>query len=136
LIHRLLIPFPLGLLATSFFFDLAWILFRKNELSTTAWWLIAGGVVTAIAAAIPGMSDYRKIPGESRAKSIGMLHGIGNLCVVVLFTASWLIRRDEPGQPEVLAIVLSGTAVALSIATGWLGAQLADRLAVSASTAH
>lgn len=136
MIHRLLIPFPLGLLATSFFFDLAWILFRKNELSTTAWWLIGAGVITAIAAAIPGMSDYRRIPRDSRAKSIGMLHGIGNLCVAVLFTVSWLIRRDEPGQPEVVAIVLSGAAVALSIITGWLGAQLADRIAVSASTAH
>lgn len=81
------------------------------------------------------MLDYRRIPADSGAKAIGRMHGLGNLCVVLLFAASWLLRRDDPAQPELMAIALSGAAVALSVATGWLGAQLANRTAVTASTA-
>jgi uncharacterized membrane protein len=48
----------------------------------------------------------------------------------VLFAASWLVRRDDPAQPETLAIVLSVAGGALSLVTGWLGGELVDRLGV------
>ena len=125
--HRLLIPFPLGLLATSFFFDVAWMIFGRAELARVAWWLIPGGVLTGLAAAVVGLLDYRAIGDGSRAKKIGALHGIGNLFVIVLFAASWIIR--DAAHPGLIAVALSGMAVAAMIATGWLGGQLANRLA-------
>ena len=124
--HRLLIPFPLGLLATSFFFDVAWMIFGRPELARVAWWLIPGGVLTALAAAVFGLLDYRSIREGSGAKKIGALHGIGNLFVIVLFAVSWIVR--DPAHPGVMAVVLSGSAVVAMIATGWLGGQLANRL--------
>ena len=43
-IHHMLIVFPLGLLATSFFFDLAYLATGRAELATVAWWMIFAGV--------------------------------------------------------------------------------------------
>jgi uncharacterized membrane protein len=50
--------------------------------------------------------------------------------VVVLFAVSWLLRRDDPRAPEVLALVLSFAGAGLSLVTGWLGGELVDRLAI------
>src|ERR1051326_765643 len=43
-IHQILIVFPLGLLATSFFFDLAWLAKGRAELAVVAHWMIFAGV--------------------------------------------------------------------------------------------
>jgi uncharacterized membrane protein len=49
--------------------------------------------------------------------------------VVILFGVSWLLRRDAPDNPEIIAIVLSFTGAGLSLA-GWLGGELVERLGV------
>lgn len=126
-IHRILIPFPLGLLATSFFFDIAWLLFGRPQLSNVSWWMILAGVVTALVAAMFCVMDYRTIPAGTQAKRIGKLHAGGNLVVVGLFAASWILRRDDPSHPEIVAIILSGCAITLAVVTGWLGSRLIER---------
>jgi uncharacterized membrane protein len=50
--------------------------------------------------------------------------------VVVIFAASWLLRRDNPARPEILAIVLSAAAAGLATITAWLGGELVDRRGV------
>ena len=127
-IHQILIVFPLGLLATSFFFDLAWLLKGRAELANVAWWLIFAGVLGGLAASLFGLIDWLAIPRGTRAWRVGAWHGGGNLIVAVLFAVSWLIRRDAPGHPDGIAIALSGCGVLLTILTGWLGSELADRM--------
>jgi uncharacterized membrane protein len=128
-LHQILIVFPLGLLATSFFFDLAWLYFRRSELAVVAWWLIFAGVLGGGVAALFGLIDWAAIPRGTRARRVGALHGWGNLVVAMLFALSWVLRRDEPASPEAVAIALSGLGVLLTIVTGWLGGELADRMA-------
>ena len=53
-IHQILIVFPLGLLATSFFFDLAWLARGRAELAVGASWLIFAGVIGGAAASLFG----------------------------------------------------------------------------------
>jgi uncharacterized membrane protein len=127
-VHQILIVFPLGLLATSFFFDLGYLLTERGELGVVASWLIFAGVIGGIIASLFGLLDYSGIPRGTRARRVGALHGGGNVVVALLFAASWLLRRDEPGHPEALAIVLSGLGVLLIVATAWLGAELAERM--------
>ncbi len=127
-VHQVLIVFPLGLLGTSFFFDLAFLLTARGELALVAWWMIFAGVIGGGAASIAGLLDWSAIPRGTRAKRVGAIHGGGNLAVAVLFAASWLLRRDVPVQPEAMAIALSGAGVLLTVVTGWLGSELADRL--------
>ncbi|MEO8379005.1 MAG: DUF2231 domain-containing protein [Acidobacteriota bacterium] len=127
-IHQILIVFPLGLLATSFFFDLAWLARGTEQLAIVAWWLAFAGVVGGVAASLFGTIDWLAIPRGTRARRVGALHGVGMMIVVALYAVSWLLRHDAPGHPETLAIVLSGMGVLLTIITGWLGGELADRM--------
>jgi uncharacterized membrane protein len=127
-IHRILIVFPLGLLATSFFFDVAWLARGREQLAIVAWWLIFAGVLGGAAAAIFGVIDWLAIPRGTRARRVGALHGGGMGVVAVLYAASWLMRRDAPAQPEAVAILFSGIGVMLTVITGWLGGELADRM--------
>jgi uncharacterized membrane protein len=127
-VHQILIVFPLGLLATSFFFDLAWLARGRAELAVVSSWMIFAGVLGGGAASLFGMIDWLAIPRGTRAWRVGAWHGGGNLIVAVLFAVSWLIRRDTPAHPEGIAIALSGCGVLLTILTGWLGSELADRM--------
>jgi uncharacterized membrane protein len=123
-IHPMLIVFPLGLLAASFFFDIAYLVLHNGELALVAFWMIAAGVLGGLAAAVFGLLDWLSIEDGTRAKAIGMWHGATNVLVVGIFTADWFLRRGAPSFPPIAAIVLSGIAVALALVGGWLGGEL------------
>jgi uncharacterized membrane protein len=50
--------------------------------------------------------------------------------VVVLYAASWLMRRGAPQEPMTIAYVLSFAGGIIALFTGWLGGELVDRLSV------
>jgi uncharacterized membrane protein len=128
-IHQMLIVFPLGLLAMSFFFDIGYLVTNRSELPLVSKWMIGAGIVTGLLAAVFGLIDFLAIPSGTRAKRIGLLHGGGNVVVVVLFIGSFLLRRGTDGLP-MSAFALSAIAVGLAMITGWLGGELVDRLGV------
>jgi uncharacterized membrane protein len=129
-IHPMLIVFPLGLLTASFFFDVAFCVWRSGELAIVAFWLIAAGVIGGLFAAVFGLIDWLAIPAGTRAKAIGMWHGATNVMVVGLFAAGWFLRRPSPSLPPLAAVVLSGIAVALALVGGWLGGELVYRMGI------
>lgn len=129
-IHPMLIPFPLGLLATSVAFDVVHLVTGSGRWGDIAFWMIAAGIVGGLLAAPFGTIDWLAIPGGTRAKAVGAVHGLGNVAVLVLFGASWLLRYGEPTDPSAFAIVLSFAGVALALVTGWLGGELVERLRV------
>lgn len=129
-IHQMLIVFPLGLLGTSLFFDIAHLVNGNPQWGMISYWMIVVGIISGLVAAPFGLIDWLAIPGGTRAKRIGLLHGGGNVVVLLLFIVSCLLRRDAPGNPESMAIVLSGLAVLLALVTGWLGGELVDRLGI------
>ena len=129
-IHQMLIVFPLGLLATAVVFDVVG-LFRDDGLwSTMAYYMIAAGVISGLVAAIFGAIDYFAIPMGTRARYVGTLHGVGNVAVVALFAASWLLRRPDPADPAAEAMIFSFLGVLLAAGTGWLGGELVGRLGI------
>jgi uncharacterized membrane protein len=129
-IHQMLIVFPLGLLATAVVFDVIGLFRADGIWELMAYYLIATGVVTGLVAAVFGAIDYFAIPGGTRAKYIGTMHGVGNVAVVALFAASWLLRRPEPANPPFEAMLFSFLGVLLAVATGWLGGELVARLGI------
>lgn len=129
-IHPILIPFPLGLLITSVVFDVVYLLTGNGKWSEIAFWMIAAGVIGGLAAAVFGLIDWLAIPSGTRAKSVGLWHGAGNVVAVVLFIVSWLLRADAPGEPGAISIILSLLGVGLAGLTGWLGGELVERLGV------
>src|SRR6185503_19515726 len=129
-IHQMLIVFPLGLLAMAIVFDLMAILMNTPYWAEVSYWMIASGLVTALLAAPFGAIDWLAIPNRTRAKTIGALHGGGNLVVVMLFGLSWMMRRETPATPDTIARALSFAGGILALGTGWLGGELVDRLGI------
>ncbi|MDP9362591.1 MAG: DUF2231 domain-containing protein [Acidobacteriota bacterium] len=129
-IHQMLIVFPLGVLGMSFFFDLIGMGTARPQLHEAAYYMIAAGIVTGLVAAIFGLIDFLAIPSGTRARRIGLLHGVGNVIVVALFAGSWWLRRGTAPTPGLVPVVISGVAVGLALVTGWLGGELVDRLSV------
>ena len=129
-IHQMLIVFPLGVLGMSLFFDLIAIGTDRPALLQASFYMIAAGIVAGLAAALFGLIDFLAIPAGTRAKRIGLLHGVGNVVVVGLFAVSWWLRRPAPSAPGTIPVVISAVAVAIALVTGWLGGELVDRLSV------
>ena len=50
--------------------------------------------------------------------------------VMILFVASWLLRRNSPDVPSTAAFALSFIGVAAALLGGWLGGELVERLGV------
>jgi uncharacterized membrane protein len=134
-IHPMLVAFPLGLLVTSLVFDVIRLATGNDEFAVVAYWCIAAGIVGGLAAALFGLWDWLAIPAGTRAKSVGLWHGAGNVVVVALFAASWWLRSGSDGYvPDTVALVLSLVAVVIGAVAGWLGGELVDRLSVGVDT--
>lgn len=129
-IHPMLIVFPLGLLATAVVFDIVALAADRPRWAEIAFYLIGAGVLGGLAAAVPGTLDWLAIPRGSRAKRIGLVHGVGNVVVVALFILSWLLRRQTPASPPTEAVVAGLLGLGLALITGWLGGELVHRLGV------
>jgi uncharacterized membrane protein len=129
-IHPMLIPFPLGLLATAVVFDIVYLVSNGPGFAVAAAYMIGAGVIGGLLAAPFGWIDWFKIPAGTRAKSIGLLHGIGNVVVVALFAVSWVVRANNGWEPTAWALVCSFAAVVLAVGTAWMGGELVERLGV------
>lgn len=129
-LHPMLIVFPLGLLVTSFIFDVLNYFTHSEKLYYASFYMIAAGIIGGLLAALPGFVDWIAIPAGTRAKKIGLIHGLGNVIVLVLFAMSWWLRRGVAQAPDSEAITFSFFGVLLGAVTGWLGGELVDRLGV------
>jgi uncharacterized membrane protein len=137
-VHPILIVFPLGLLIMALIFDVLYFATDNAAFATVAFWDIAAGIVGGLLAAVFGLIDWLNIPNGTRAKAVGMWHGIGNVVVVALFALSWWFRYSDPAyEPGTLAFILALVGVGIGAVTGWLGGELVNRMGVSVdSGAH
>ena len=129
-VHQMLVVFPLGLLAGSVVFDIDYLIRAGARCGDLAYWCILFGLVSGVIAAVFGVLDWSKIPRNTRAQRIGLMHGIGNMLVMVLFIISFALRAPNPTEPGIAPIILSFLGFALAGVTGWLGGELVDRLGV------
>lgn len=132
-VHPILIVFPLGLLTTAVGFDVLHLVTERAGFAFTAAHLIAAGVLLGVVTAATGWLDWWLVtPQGSRARRIGLLHGLVNAAVLVLFAVSWAMRLAEtdwaPGWPALVAAWLGVLAAGLG---GWLGGELVERLGIS-----
>jgi uncharacterized membrane protein len=127
----MLIIYPLGLLSMAVIFDILYLIFGNRLLPTASFYMIAAGVLGGLLAAIFGFIDWSGLPNNTRAKNIGLWHGLGNFVIVLLFAGSWLLRRDNLDfVPDSLALILSFAGAALALVTAWIGGELVYRLGV------
>jgi uncharacterized membrane protein len=129
-VHPILIVFPLGLFATAVVFDAIGWATGNGKWLEVSFLIIPAGIIGGMIAALFGLIDFQGIPWNTRAKRIGIWHGLGNVGVILLFGASWLMRWPAPSNPGALPVMLSLGAALLMLLTGWLGGELVERLGV------
>lgn len=130
-VHPMLIVFPVGLFATAVIFDILTMATGNNAFPIVAFYMIAAGVAGGLLAAIFGFIDWLALPNNSRAKSIGGWHGLGNVVITGLFAVSWFLRLNNQNfAPGTLALLLSFAGIALALITAWIGGELVYRLGV------
>ena len=131
--HPGLVAVPIGAFVLSIAFDVASFFAADAELFVKmAFWSIAAGVVSALAAAVFGLLDLLAIPRGTKVFAVGITHMSLNLAVVVLFAVSFLLRRNALDVAPVATapFVLSLCAIVLLGVAGWLGGELAYRFGV------
>ncbi len=93
--------------------------------------MTVSGIIGGLIASPFGTIDWLAIPQGTRAKSIGLLHGGGNFLVMFLFALSAYFRWGRAShEPDGFTLILALGGFLLSLATGWLGGELVDRLGV------
>src|SRR5947207_14718582 len=104
-IHPMLVVFPIGLFIFSFVCDLVSTLSADmTTWKTVAFYTMAGGLLGALAAAIPGLIDLFSLT-DTRIRHIALAHMTINLVVVALYGLNLWLRISDAGASR-LPLVL------------------------------
>jgi uncharacterized membrane protein len=118
----MLVAFPVGLLVFALICDLMRAAGGNSVWQTVAIYCIAGGIVGALVAAVPGLIDYFSID-EAAMKRIANLHLATNLGAVVIFGIDLWLRFRLPAE-SYLPLGLSVLGVLAIGFGGWLGGEM------------
>ena len=124
-VHQMLVTFPIGAFGFSVALDSLYTLTHRREHARAARMAIDFGLVTAGLAIPFGLIDYLGIQSQTRAKRVGLAHGLGNAAVAGLFVASRLMRCGAHAPAR--ARMYSAVAFSLAGVTAWLGGELIAR---------
>lgn len=119
-IHPMLVAIPIGLWLFSLACDLAWLLTGADPWRLVALYTMAGGIVGALMAAVPGFIDMLSL--SAPLKRIALTHMTINLAVVGLYAFNTYLRWD--GSIGLGVVALSALAVAMLGVSGWLGGKM------------
>ncbi len=123
-IHPMLIGFPIAFFTGTLVFDLVGFVTDNEELWKVAYYLELSGIITAVAAAVPGITDYIfTVPPASSGKKRAARHGITNTCMVILFSIAFYYRQQEEARFPVF-LALEALAFILMMIAGWMGGTL------------
>ncbi|HYC36932.1 MAG TPA: DUF2231 domain-containing protein [Usitatibacter sp.] len=121
-IHPMLVPIAIGCFVFSFAADLI-RLFSGNATPwlALAYYTMLGGIVGALAAAVPGFIDLLSLRGP--AQRTATLHMVINLGVVALYAGNAWLRHAEP-HDTALPTALSTLGILSLLVSGWLGGKM------------
>ena len=128
-IHPMLVPIPIGLWIFSFVCDLI-ARGHGEPWGTIALYTMVGGIIGALAAAIPGLIDLLSLPEGPRSTAIK--HMALNLTIVALYIINTAMRWREPQNPGGL-VWLSLISLVLLVISGWLGGKMVYEYGVAVS---
>lgn len=127
-LHPALVHLPVALFPLSVLLDVASWLFPHAGLFLVrgAFLALAGGLVTAIFAAVFGMIDYTEIRSDHPAKKTATLHMVLNLVAVGLFALGAGLRFGDLETARTAPLPLAISLLALGVLgySGYLGGHL------------
>ena len=121
-VHPMLVGLPIGLWVFALVCDVMRAATGNSVWHTVAIYCIAGGIVGALVAAVPGLIDYFSID-EAAMKRIANFHLVLNLGAVVIFAINLWIRFRLPAE-SYLPLAMSIVGVAAIGVGGWLGGEM------------
>jgi len=121
-VHPMLVAFPMGLWVFALVCDVVRATGGDIVWQTVARYCIAGGIVGALIAAVPGLIDYFSID-EAAMKRIANLHLAVNLGAVVIFAINMWLRFRLPDN-RYLPMGMSIIGVLAIGVGGWLGGEM------------
>jgi uncharacterized membrane protein/nitrite reductase/ring-hydroxylating ferredoxin subunit len=126
-LHPILVSFPIAFFIGTFLSDAMLILSDQLFWGQMAKYLEAGGIISALIAAVPGIIDYYStVPPESSAMKRATMHGILNLSMLFVFGMALLLRKNNEISIYII-LLLEGTGVVILTIAGWLGGTLVHR---------
>jgi uncharacterized membrane protein len=121
-IHPMLVAFPIGLWLFSLVADAVFWAGGGPEWAIVARYTIGGGIIGAVAAAVPGFIDLVSMKSPD-IKRTGTMHAILNVAALVLFIVNFLMRNSE--SPTTLtAFILSIIGAGIIMVSGWMGGEM------------
>jgi len=120
-IHPMLVSIPIGLWIFSLVTDIIYRVNGSEIWAYVAYYSIAGGIIGALLAAVPGFVDFFALK-PSRVKYLALWHMIINVAALILFGINLYLRTGAPDAagPFILSII----GVLSILVAGWLGGQM------------
>lgn len=119
--HPMLTDLPIGFFTSAAVVDLI----GGKAGRTVARRLIGLGLLSAVPTAMAGAVDYRSASSDPRVRRVGVVHGLGNVGVMLLYFRSWRSRRRGHHLRGLLWGALGAGAATF---TGYLGGHLSYAL--------
>jgi uncharacterized membrane protein len=127
--HPILVTVPIGAWVSSLVFDIgSRIVDKPGFLAQGSEWLVAVGVLGALAAAMIGFLDLFAIPPGTAAYRTALRHMALNLIVTAAYVVGFVWRHSSHGDTDPVGvgqIVLSAVSLAVLAVSGVLGGKLA-----------
>lgn len=124
-VHGILSAYPLAFFTAAFVADIAYAKSAQMQWANFAVWLITGGLLMGVLAAIAGIVDallYKGIRLQSWPHSVGVLL----MMILALFNV-FIHSRDGWTSVVPTGLILSAIVSVLALVTSWMGYLLEAR---------
>lgn len=125
-LHPLLVPLPIGLFVAALATDIIYISDGSVGWAEASRWLLGGGLVGTLIAAIAGFADFA---GNSNIRAFrdAWMHLFANLALVLIQGVNLILRLPDPGIAGTFGVFLSAVAAIVMLFSGWKGGELVFR---------
>ena len=132
-LHPLVIHFPIALFSSAVLFDCIAIVFKKNELLMTSWWVMLLALLSSVFAIITGLIDDNLIGHLFTTLPLWDNHGLMQIISIVIFLSIFIWRTKQPNlfdsKKNVFIYLLIGLANVVILFYGsHIGAILSGRI--------
>lgn len=128
-IHGMLAAFPLAFFVAAFATDIAYAISAQMQWANFSVWLIAGGVIMGVVAAIAGIVDA--VATKRRGRRTVRRSSLHSVLTIVTFVFAiingFVHSRDGWTSVVPAGLILSGISALLILVTSWLGYAMAAR---------
>ncbi|KQS03697.1 hypothetical protein ASG11_05105 [Sphingomonas sp. Leaf357] len=125
-IHGMLAAYPLAFFSAALVSDIAYANTAQMQWANFSVWLIAGGLLMGLLAAIAGIADAVMHRGVPRRRPWPHSIGVGLMMMLALINA-FIHSRDAWTSVMPAGLILSAIVAVLAVATSWMGYSLEAR---------